>query len=127
MHVWQRVHDPLDEARDQRRDLLELPPLLHGQAEARGHRRPRRALPAPRRQARPAGAPVVTPTAAIRVATPAETRLPDGALMAQRDAPVGGQAVLEGVMMRGVRHWAIAVRKPLESDRDAEGAVDPDK
>ncbi len=33
-------------------------------------------------------------------------------LTAQRDAPVGGQAVLEGVMMRGVSHWAVAVRKP---------------
>src|SRR3712207_3325185 len=48
------------------------------------------------------------------------TRLPDGALMAQRDAPVGGQAVLEGVMMRGVSTWAVAVRKedgsiPVES------------
>ena len=32
--------------------------------------------------------------------------------MAQRDAPVGGQAVLEGVMMRGVSTWAVAVRKP---------------
>ena len=40
-----------------------------------------------------------------------ETRLPDGALMAQKDAPVGGQAVLEGVMMRGVSTWAVAVRK----------------
>jgi uncharacterized protein YqhQ len=29
-----------------------------------------------------------------------------------RDAPVGGQAVLEGVMMRGVRTWAVALRKP---------------
>jgi uncharacterized protein YqhQ len=38
--------------------------------------------------------------------------LPDGQLTAQRDAPLGGQAVLEGVMMRGVRHWAVAVRKP---------------
>jgi uncharacterized protein YqhQ len=28
------------------------------------------------------------------------------------DAPVGGQAVLEGVMMRGVSTWAVAVRKP---------------
>ena len=36
----------------------------------------------------------------------------DGQLNAQRDAPVGGQAVLEGVMMRGVRNWAVAVRKP---------------
>jgi uncharacterized protein YqhQ len=32
--------------------------------------------------------------------------------MSQRDAPVGGQAVLEGVMMRGVSTWAVAVRKP---------------
>jgi uncharacterized protein YqhQ len=42
-----------------------------------------------------------------------EPRLPDGALTAQHDAPVGGQAVLEGVMMRGVSTWAVAVRKPL--------------
>jgi uncharacterized protein YqhQ len=35
--------------------------------------------------------------------------------VAQRDAPLGGQAVLEGVMMRGVRHWAVAVRKPLKT------------
>ena len=48
-----------------------------------------------------------------------ETRLPDGALMAQKDAPVGGQAVLEGVMMRGVSTWAVAVRKPAP-----EGAPD---
>jgi uncharacterized protein YqhQ len=32
--------------------------------------------------------------------------------MAQRDAPVGGQAVMEGVMMRGVSTWAVGVRKP---------------
>jgi uncharacterized protein YqhQ len=44
--------------------------------------------------------------------TATETRPPDGALMAPRDAPVGGQAVLEGVMMRGVSTWAVAVRKP---------------
>ncbi len=39
-------------------------------------------------------------------------RMPDGALVARRDAPVGGQAVLEGVMMRGVSTWAVAVRNP---------------
>ncbi|MDQ2939863.1 MAG: DUF1385 domain-containing protein [Actinomycetota bacterium] len=38
--------------------------------------------------------------------------MPDGALVAKRDAPVGGQAVLEGVMMRGVSVWAVAVREP---------------
>src|SRR5919197_3738218 len=26
--------------------------------------------------------------------------------------PIGGQAVLEGVMMRGPSNWAVAVRKP---------------
>jgi uncharacterized protein YqhQ len=36
----------------------------------------------------------------------------DDLLSAQRDAPVGGQAVMEGVMMRGVSTWAVAVRKP---------------
>jgi uncharacterized protein YqhQ len=36
-------------------------------------------------------------------------------LQAQRDAPLGGQAVLEGVMMRGIRNWAVAVRKPAVS------------
>jgi uncharacterized protein YqhQ len=43
-----------------------------------------------------------------------EVRLSDGRLMPIRDAPVGGQAVLEGVMMRGVSHWAVAVREPAE-------------
>lgn len=42
-------------------------------------------------------------------------RQADGLLVAQRDAPIGGQAVLEGVMMRGVSTWAVAVRKPDES------------
>ena len=38
--------------------------------------------------------------------------MPDGLPVAARDAPVGGQAVLEGVMMRGVSTWAVAVRAP---------------
>jgi uncharacterized protein YqhQ len=44
---------------------------------------------------------------------PEEISLPHTAPVAQHDAPVGGQAVLEGVMMRGVSTWAVAVRKPL--------------
>jgi uncharacterized protein YqhQ len=38
--------------------------------------------------------------------------MPDGKPVALGDAPVGGQAVLEGVMMRGVSTWAVAVRNP---------------
>jgi uncharacterized protein YqhQ len=56
-------------------------------------------------------------------------QLPDGELTAQRDAPLGGQAILEGVMMRGVRHWAAAVRKPLRAAADTpgdEGSPDAD-
>src|SRR3954468_20881890 len=37
-----------------------------------------------------------------------------------RDAPIGGQAVLEGVMMRGVSTWAVAVRKP-SPEQTADG------
>ncbi|MDQ3933951.1 MAG: DUF1385 domain-containing protein [Actinomycetota bacterium] len=61
------------------------------------------------------------------------TRTAEG-LQARKDAPIGGQAVLEGVMMRGVSVWAVAVRKPSEEqlaqgeDRDlreaARGEID---
>jgi uncharacterized protein YqhQ len=44
--------------------------------------------------------------------TEAGAEAPTGQLRAARDAPVGGQAVLEGVMMRGIRTWSVAVRKP---------------
>jgi uncharacterized protein YqhQ len=48
------------------------------------------------------------------------------ALSEQKDAPLGGQAVLEGVMMRGVSTWAVAVRKPApDQPRDEDGRLDP--
>ena len=50
----------------------------------------------------------------------------DGELSAKRDAPVGGQAVLEGVMMRGVSNWAVAVRKP-SAEQLAEGEHSPEE
>src|SRR6476661_1269355 len=40
--------------------------------------------------------------------------------MAARDKPVGGQAVLEGVMMRGVSTWAVAVRLPTPEGAPAD-------
>jgi uncharacterized protein YqhQ len=51
---------------------------------------------------------------------------PEGELSAQRDAPVGGQAVLEGVMMRGVANWAVAVRKPT-AEQLTEGERSPEE
>jgi uncharacterized protein YqhQ len=47
----------------------------------------------------------------------------DGRLTASRDAPVGGQAVLEGVMMRGISTWAVAVRKPAVAE-GSQGEID---
>ena len=41
-------------------------------------------------------------------------------MQARKDAPIGGQAVLEGVMMRGVSVWAVAVRK-LSEEQIAQG------
>ncbi len=52
-------------------------------------------------------------------------RMPDGALVAKRDAPVGGQAVLEGVMMRGVSVWAVAVRRPDGEIEIASESIKP--
>jgi uncharacterized protein YqhQ len=70
---------------------------------------------------------------AAETASPAEAassngadplRMPDGALVAKRDAPIGGQAVLEGVMMRGVSTWAVAVRNPEgQIEINSEGLV----
>ena len=45
----------------------------------------------------------------------------DDVAPAPRDAPVGGQAVLEGVMMRGVSVWAVAVRKPSAAQLADQG------
>ena len=54
-------------------------------------------------------------------------RLTKGPLQAGRDLPVGGQAVLEGVMMRGVSTWAVAVRLPT-AEQIADGRrVEPDE
>jgi uncharacterized protein YqhQ len=36
-------------------------------------------------------------------------------VLCARRAQVGGQAVIEGVMMRGTDHWSLAVRKPDET------------
>jgi uncharacterized protein YqhQ len=60
-----------------------------------------------------------------------QQRLPS--LSTSNDLPVGGQAVLEGVMMRGVSTWAVAVRAPtaeqlaggrrLDADEAARGEI----
>ena len=53
-------------------------------------------------------------------------RSDQGELKSERDAPLGGQAVLEGVMMRGVAHWSVAVRKPT-AEQLSEGTFSPEE
>jgi uncharacterized protein YqhQ len=62
-------------------------------------------------------------TAVADPAVPSTLLESDGELSAQRDAPLGGQAVIEGVMMRGVSNWAVAVRKPVEDADAPDGAI----
>ncbi len=64
----------------------------------------------------PASANVSAEPSPAAVSAPSAAALPSGPLTATRDAPLGGQAVLEGVMMRGISHWAVAVRKPAGED-----------
>src|SRR5215210_443478 len=45
----------------------------------------------------------------------------EGTREATADAPIGGQAVLEGVMMRGISTWSVAVRKPSAEQLEAGG------
>jgi uncharacterized protein YqhQ len=86
---------------------------------------------------RPAAGSPTGPVTSSAVANPAAPEAPapaltpgaelvDGELMAVRDAPLGGQAVLEGVMMRGVSHWAVAVRKPT-AEQLAAGERSPEE
>jgi uncharacterized protein YqhQ len=61
------------------------------------------------------------------MSTVAAAREHSGELTAQRDAPLGGQAVMEGVMMRGVSNWAVGVRKPapeLPDGSEGEGEIE---
>src|SRR5207253_3611218 len=117
----------------------QLPPVLYGQAEAGRHGRTRRALPAPAREGR-RRPPRLRPSderpgtgrpggrddaralggacaaelqdgrarSRVRLPLPTDARALGRRLMTN----VGGQAVLEGVMMRGPSNWAVAVRKP---------------
>src|SRR6266542_189158 len=98
LFVWEHIRHPLDKVGDPRRAVLGVPSVLHGQAEARGHRRPRGAVPAPVRPA---------PDCRLGRLVPA---VPGGAV--DEGHFYGGQAVLEGVLMRGRDHWAVAVRRP---------------
>jgi uncharacterized protein YqhQ len=64
---------------------------------------------------------VAPPRDAERAVVPPPQESADAPLPPKtRDAPIGGQAVLEGVMMRGVSTWAVAVRKP-SPEQTSEG------
>src|SRR5215210_3762780 len=59
---------------------------------------------------------------AVTAPTSTNGTAPERAREATKDAPIGGQAVLEGVMMRGISTWAVAVRQP-SAEQLAEGGT----
>src|SRR5207244_13255406 len=101
MFVREQLRDPIDEAGDPRRDLLGLPPVLHGATEAGRHRWPSRTVPEAIRPAADSGPLGSTPSVAGGEAE-----------VSAQDHFYGGQPVIEGVMMRGRGHWAVSVRRP---------------
>jgi uncharacterized protein YqhQ len=60
---------------------------------------------------------------AVSAPTSTDPVAPERDREATKDAPIGGQAVLEGVMMRGISTWAVAVRKPSAA-QIADGGAD---
>ncbi len=82
--------------------------------------------PAPGRVADERGAATSVDAGQVAIDGDTAAATPNGELIAQRDAPLGGQAVLEGVMMRGVSHWAVAVRKPSAEQLD-HGGLEPEE
>jgi uncharacterized protein YqhQ len=60
---------------------------------------------------------------AVSAPTSTDAVAPERDREATKDAPIGGQAVLEGVMMRGISTWAVAVRKP-SAEQLADGGAD---
>ena len=95
------VYDTFSDARGlPDRRLLELPPVLHRQAEAARQRRPGGALQQevrPHRQRR---------------RNHGRAGLESAELAAAKRADVGGQAVIEGVMMRSPSSFTVVCRRP---------------
>src|SRR5919109_1016757 len=75
--------------------------------------------------ARPLRAGPATAVTMTQVSAPPSSNgaAPDRLREAAADAPIGGQAVLEGVMMRGISTWSVAVRKPSAEQMAAGGAT----
>ena len=103
------VHDALDEARAARRVLSQCHPFYTGKQKLvdTGGRVERF-----QRRLEKAG----------KATSAGSSRL--GRLLAMAQA-IGGQAVLEGVMMRGPRNWAVAVRKPDGEIAHVWRTIDP--
>src|SRR5947209_5903085 len=97
----------LDQAESARRRVLCLPSVLYGRAAPGRHCGPGRALPAA-----PAAGEEALSVLAMSAEAPVEEA---GKTLRTPKISYGGQAVLEGVMMRGRTFRAVAVRAPDKS------------
>src|SRR5205823_4768594 len=119
LRVRRDVDDRLDEERAARRDLLEVPPVLHGTAEAGRLGRPHRPFPAALREEGSREEVKRAWVSSAKLFVNAFNAMTNGltsseAATADRnvDMLIGGQAIIEGVMMRSLSGYSVAVRKP---------------
>src|SRR5439155_20626107 len=120
LRLRRRVDDGLDQERAAHRDLLELPSVLHRKTEAGRLSRPHRPIPAALREE---GQEIMSLRSAwlgsakliigtFNAVTNGLTSSMPAAADRNVDMLIGGQAVLEGVMMRSLTGYSVAVRQP---------------
>ncbi len=92
------------------RHLLGLPSVLHRQTEADRYGRPRRQVPEKIRE-------IASPPAALRPPFFWKNKPREVSALSEK-VQIGGQAVLEGVMMRSPHAYTVAVRKGGKPDAE---------
>src|SRR5687767_6813765 len=114
--MWRGLDHRVHPQGTARRDLLEVPSLLHRQAEARRHGRPYRPLPEEVREEIMAslwrGSARIIAGAFGAFTNGLTSAMPSGKPDKNVDMLIGGQAVIEGVMMRSLTGYSVAVRQP---------------
>jgi uncharacterized protein YqhQ len=109
VRLWRNFSDEIDEARDPSRNLFEVSSVLHRQTKISGHRRPRRTISEKVQQEKflSRGTPLIFKYLKhlTYIATSWALTSSDDEIL------VGGQAVIEGVMMRSPKGYSVAVRR----------------
>jgi uncharacterized protein YqhQ len=114
MRLRRDFQDPLDETGDSPRNLLQMSSLFHREAETGRYRRPRRTIPKKVQEDH---------EMIFKYLKYLAFTATSWALSSSDDILVGGQAVIEGVMMRSPKGYSVAVRRQDGSVRTMKDAL----